>query len=75
MNIIDFIQNFANMFDDTDVSRITADTEFQDLDEWSSLMTMSTIAMVRAQYGKAVTGKEIHSCQSIADLFNLVSGK
>ena len=71
----EFIQNFANMFDDTDVSEITPDTEFQDLDEWSSLMTMSTIAMVRTKYGKAVSGKDIHSCETVADLFNLVSEK
>lgn len=75
MDITEFIQNFANMFDDTDVSQLSADTEFQDLDEWSSLMTMSTIAMVRTKYGKSLSGKEIHSCQTITDLFNLVSGK
>lgn len=71
----EFIQNFADMFDDTDVSQINSSTEFQDLDEWSSLMTMSTIAMVRTKYGKTLTGKEIHSCETVEDLFNLVSGK
>lgn len=71
----EFIQNFADMFDDTDISQINAETEFQDLDEWGSLMTMSTIAMVRTKYGKAISGKEIHSCETVADLFNLVSDK
>ena len=70
-----FIRNFANMLEDTDVSEINADTEFQDLDEWSSLMTMSTIAMVRTQYGKAITGKEIRSCETIASLYNLIMEK
>lgn len=71
----DFIKNFADVFDDTDVSQILPDTEFQDLDEWGSLMTMSVIAMARTKYGKAVTGKEIYSCETVADLFNLIAGK
>lgn len=71
----EFIKNFADVFDDTDASEIHADTEFQDLDEWGSLMTMSVIAMARTKYGKAITGREIYSCDTVADLFNLIVGK
>ena len=75
MNLTDFIQNFANMFDDTDVSVFNENTNYQDLAEWSSLMTMSTIAMVRTKCGKPITAKEIHSCETIAALYNLIMGK
>lgn len=71
----DFIKNFADVFDDIDVSQIQPDTEFQDLDEWGSLMTMTVIAMARTKYGKSVTGKEIHSCDTVTDLYNLIVGK
>lgn len=46
MKLNEFIENFANQFDDTDVSEITAATEFKALDEWSSLVALSIIAMV-----------------------------
>lgn len=75
MELNDFIKNFANQFDETDASEITADTEFQGLEEWSSLTNMSIIAMVKTQYGKTITGKEIRECETVEDLFNLIASK
>lgn len=46
MELNEFIENFADQFDDTDPSEITADTEFHELDEWGSLIGMSVIALV-----------------------------
>lgn len=40
MELNEFIANFAELFDDTDVSEITATTVFHDLDEWGSLVGM-----------------------------------
>ena len=37
MELKDFIANFADQFDDTDASEITATTVFHDLEEYSSL--------------------------------------
>lgn len=75
MELQEFIQNFAEQFDETDASEIQADTCFQELDEWSSLTAMSIIAFVKTQYNKAITGKEIRSCETVQDLFALVQNK
>lgn len=75
MELQDFIQKFAEQFDETDASEIQADTIFQDLDEWSSMTAMAIIAFVKTEYGKTVTGREIRSCESVEDLFNLVASK
>lgn len=75
MEIKDFIENFAEQFDETDASEIQAETHYQDLDEWSSLTAMSIIAMAKTQYGKAITGKEIRSCETVQDLFDLIQSK
>lgn len=37
MEVQEFIQNFADLFDDTDVSIFKLETKFRELDEWSSL--------------------------------------
>lgn len=71
----DFIAAFAEQFDDTDTSNIKFDTKFQELEDWSSLTAMSVIAMLRTQFQKAVTTKDIRSCETVEDLFNLVSAK
>lgn len=75
MELNEFINNFAEQFDDTDASEITASTEFHELEEWSSLTGMSVIAMARTQYGKTITGKEIRECETVEDLFNLIASK
>lgn len=73
MELKEFIVNLAEQFDDTDISEIQPDTEYQELDEWSSLTAMSIIAMVKTQYGKTISGRDIRKCQTVEDLFNLVS--
>ena len=73
MELKEFIENFAEQFDDTDASEIQVDTEFHELDEWGSLTGMGVIAMVKTTYGKTITGKEIRECVTVEDLFNLVN--
>ena len=72
MEINDFIEAFAELFDDTDASEIKAETAYHELDEWSSLIGMSLIAMVRTKFGKAITGKEMRECKTIEDLYNVI---
>ncbi len=75
MEISKFLADFAEQFDDTDVSEIQEDTVFHDLDEWSSLVGMSLIAMVKTEYGRTITGKEIRECVTVRNLFDLIAAK
>lgn len=75
MELNDFIKNFAEQFDETDSTEIKANTEFHELEEWSSLTSMGIIAMVKTEYNKTITGKEIRECDTIEDLFNLITNK
>jgi len=75
MELNEFIANFAEQFDDTDTSEITAGTEFKSLDEWSSLIALSVIAMVDEEYDVALKGDDIRSANTIEDLFNVVNSR
>ena len=75
MELNDFLTHFREQFDDTEPEAIEADTEYKDLDEWSSLIAFSVIAMVKVEYGKTLTGAEIRHCNTVEDLFNTVSSK
>lgn len=75
MELNEFVANFAEQFDDTDVSEIQASTVFHDLDEWSSLIGMGVIALAKTQYGKTITGAEIRECVTVEDLYNLINNK
>ena len=74
-NLNEFIQNFANQFDETDASEFQVTTEFRQLDEWSSLMALSIIAMVDEEYNVQLKGDDIVKSQTIDDLFRIVSSK
>ena len=75
MELKEFLENFAEQFDDTDPSEITPECIFHELNEWSSLTGMAIIAMSKSRYGKTLTGKELHDCETVEDLFNLLSSK
>lgn len=75
MELNEFVANFAEQFDDTDASEITATTVFHELEEWSSLIGMGLLAMAKTQYGKSITGAELKACVTVEDVFNLISSK
>lgn len=75
MEINEFIANFAEQFEDTDASEITAATEFKTLDEWSSLIALSVIAMVDEEYDVTLKGDDIRNSATVEDLFNVVKSR
>lgn len=75
MEINEFIENFAAQFDDTDASVFTPETVFHELDEYSSLIALSLIAMVDEEYDVTLKGDDMRSAVTIQDLFNIVKGK
>ena len=75
MELNKFIANFAEQFDDTDASEITATTVFHDLDEYSSLIALSIIAMVDEEYDITIKGDEIRNSETVEELFNAVKAK
>ena len=75
MEITEFIQNFSEQFDDTPAENFNAETVFHDLDEYSSIIALSIIAMVDEEYGVALSGNEMKAAVTIQDLFNTVQAK
>lgn len=75
MTLNEFIEAFAEEFDDTELSEFKADTEFKTLDEWSSLVALSIIAMVDDNFDKTITGADIRGSKTIEDLYNLIQSK
>lgn len=75
MDIKEFIENFAGELEETALEDLTPDTEFKSLEEWSSLVALSIIAMIDDNYEKEVTGDDLRSCKTLQDLCNLVESK
>lgn len=72
MELNQFVVNFATQFEETDASIITPQTMFRELDEWSSLIALTLIAMVDEEYHVKLKGEDIRNSQTVEDLFNIV---
>ena len=75
MEIQKFIENFATQFEDTDIAKFSAKTKFRDIDEWSSLMAFTIIAMVDEKYNIVIKGDDIRNSQTIEDLYNIIKSR
>ncbi len=72
MEIKEFIEVFAEQFDDVDAGQLSGETKFKELDEWSSLAALSVIAMVDDEYGVTLKGDDIRNSNTIEELFNII---
>jgi acyl carrier protein len=75
MELSTFIQNFESIFFEIETGSITSNTIFREIDEWSSLLALSLIALMDEVYSIKLSGEEIQKCRTVEDLFNLVSTK
>lgn len=75
MELNDFIKNFSEQFDDLDSVNLTVDTKFKELDDWSSLVALSLIAMVDEVYNITITGEDIRESSTVDDLFERIKNK
>ena len=71
----EFVALFAEQFDETDASEIHANTEFRELDEWSSLIGLSVVAMVDEEFDVTIKGDDIRNSTTVEDLYKIVVSK
>lgn len=75
MEIDKFTELFAAQFEETAPSTFTPHTIFREIDEWSSLIALSLIAMIDEEYNVSIRGEEILKSKTIEDLFLIVKSK
>ena len=75
MELNEFVAHFAEQFEDTNKSVFTPETVFHELEEYSSLIALSIIAMVDEEYDVAIKGNDMRAAVTIEDLYNIVKSK
>ncbi|MBR1542249.1 MAG: acyl carrier protein [Bacteroidaceae bacterium] len=58
-----------------ELSEFTPQTAFHELDEYTSLIALSIIAMVDEEYGVTLNANDMSSAVTIDDLFNTVKAR
>lgn len=75
MEIKEFVEKFGEIFDDTDVSTLSPETNFREVDEWSSLSALGVIALADEEFDVEISGSEIRQVNTIQELFDLINSK
>lgn len=72
MEIQEFINHFEDVLEETEISTLTPETNFRELEEWSSYTALATMAMVSDEYDVELTADEMRNNSTFIDLFNVV---
>lgn len=72
MTIEEFVQKVQDELQDTPAEKITADTNYKELDEWGSLTSLSLISMIEEEYDKLITGADVRARNSVRELWEYV---
>lgn len=75
MTLEEFIEKFADEFDNTPAENFTPSTIYRDLDEWGSLVALAIISMIDDEMDVQITGADLRAAKTIEDLYNTVSSK
>ena len=68
-----FVEQFAGQFFDTPAEMIKADTEFRQLDEWSSMTGLCILSMIKDEYGFFLDPNIFKQCPTVKDVFEVVA--
>lgn len=68
-----FVEKFRNAVDFQDDVPLSGETDLKALPEWDSLAALGVIIMFDMEYNKAITGKDLVVCQTVADVYKLVA--
>lgn len=75
MELNNFIEKFAEIFDDTEASTLTPQTNFRELDEWSSLSALGVMALADEEFDVELSGVEMKKANTIQELYELITAK
>ena len=72
MEMKEFISNFAEQFDETELNVFAPETRFRELEEWSSFLALAIMAMIKSEYDVAISADEMRNANTIQELYDTV---
>lgn len=75
MKMEEFLENFAEQFEETDSALIKPETEFKNINEWSSMLALFVIAMADESYNVKLKGEDIRNAITVEDLYNVIKSR
>ena len=68
MTLEKFINEFSNIFEDTDISILDTNTSYLDLEEWDSMIALATMAHFDEEFGLKIEPTVLFNSNSFKEL-------
>ena len=74
MELNSFIEGLLNnVFTDTPKENLSGQTEYMELEEWTSMTAFTLISYIERTYGKKILLPELLQAQTIEDLYKIIN--
>jgi acyl carrier protein len=75
MNLEDFIKKVEVEIEDLESGTLTADKDYREIEQWSSMYALILIAMIDTEYDVTLTGEDLKASITVRDLYDIVKSK
>lgn len=75
MNVQEFIKKLEVEFDELAPGTLTPETNFRDLDEWSSMHALIIIALIDTDFDVTITGEDLSGIETVSQLYEIVASR
>ena len=75
MSFDEFAERFRPVLENAADLEITRGMNHKALAQWDSLAAVSTLAMILTEYDCQISGDELHACEALGDLYELVKAR
>ena len=75
MVIEDFLNEVSGLLDEVPAEGLSPNTDFKSLKSWDSLAVLTITDSIDMEYGVLLNKKDYHNCQTLQELFDLISSR
>ena len=75
MEIDACIQQIEEEIEEFEPGMLQPDTNYRDIEDWSSMHALIIIALADTEYDVTITGADLRTCDTVRDLYNLVKSR
>ena len=72
MSIAEFTSKIEGVFEDEQPGSLTPETNFRNLESWSSMYALIIVALFETDFKTTVTGDQLRQCNTVQDLYALL---
>ena len=75
MDLNEFVSKVEAEIEDLEVGSLTADKDYREIEQWSSMYALILIAMIDTEYDVTLSGEDLKQSKTVRDLYEIVKSK